>query len=132
MILILDVSASIEIILKKEKKALFESHYQSAKWVIAPDLFVPEISNVLWKYYKAKVLTHEECNQYVDDGIKMVDDFIDAKELWKEALGESIKNNHSVYDMFYAVLARRNDGKLITKDDSLAKICRKLKIDVVN
>jgi hypothetical protein len=55
MIAILDVSAAIEIILKKSKKELFDSHYRNAKWVIAPDLFVSEISNVLWKYYKAKM-----------------------------------------------------------------------------
>jgi predicted nucleic acid-binding protein len=132
MIVILDVSAAIEIILKKEKKELFDSQYKLAKWVIAPDLFVSEISNVLWKYYRAKVLTHEECNQYVDDGIKMIDDFIAGRELWKEALGESIKNNHSVYDMYYAVLTRRNDAKLLTNDGALAGICRKLNIDVVN
>jgi len=131
MIVILDVSAAIEIILKKEKRKLFDSQYKIAKWVIAPDLFVSEISNVLWKYYRAKVLTHEECIQYVDDGIKMIDDFIAGRELWKEALGESIKNNHSVYDMYYAVLTRRNDAKLITNDGALAGICRKLNIDVV-
>ena len=132
MIVILDVSAAIEIILKKPKKALFDSHYQGATWVIAPDLYISEISNVFWKYCQAKALTREDCIQYVEDGIKMIDDFIDAKELWKEALGEGIKNSHSVYDMFYAVLTRRNDGKLITDDASLASVCRKLKIGVVN
>jgi len=50
------------------------------------------------------------------------DDFIDAKELWKEALGEGIRNNHSIYDMYYSVLARRNDATLITNDGLLADI----------
>lgn len=132
MIVVLDVSAAIEIILKKPKKELFEAQYQTASWVIAPDLFVSEISNTLWKYYKAKILTHEECNQYVDDGINMIDDFIDARELWKESLGESIKNNHSVYDMYYAVLTRRNDARILTNDGALATICKNLNIDVTN
>jgi predicted nucleic acid-binding protein len=126
------VSAAIEIILKKQKKELFDLHYRNASWIIAPDLFVSEISTVLWKYYKAKMLSHEECNQYVDDGINMIDDFIDARELWKESLGESIKNNHCVYDMYYAVLTRRNDAKLLTNDGALADICKKLNIEVIN
>lgn len=59
------------------------------------------------KYHKAKTPSHSDCSQYVEDGINLIDDFIDGKELWKEALGEGMKNNHSVYDMYYAVLAMR-------------------------
>jgi len=129
MIAILDVSAAIEIVLQKEKKDLFNKTFKEASWVLAPDLFVSEISNVLWKYYKAKIISHEDCIQYVEDGIDMIDDFIDGQELWKEALSEGIKNNHSVYDMYYAVLARRNDAVLITNDGPLAKISKELKIE---
>jgi len=130
MIAVIDVSAAIEIVLQKEKKDKFEKTFKDASWVIAPDLYVSEISNVLWKYYKAKVINHEDCIQYVEDSITMIDDFIDGRELWKEALGEGIKNNHSVYDMYYAVLARRNDAILITNDGPLAKICKELKIEI--
>jgi len=132
MIVVLDVSGAIEIILKKDKSEKFNSEFESASWVIAPDLYISELSNVLWKYYKAKVITHSECNQYVRDGIEMIDDFIDAKEIWKEALGEGIKNNHSIYDMFYAIVARRNDARLITNDGPLADICRNLDIEYCN
>jgi len=128
MIIVLDVSGAIEIILKKEKSEKYNLEYQKASWVIAPDLYISELSNVLWKYYKAKVITHDECDQYVADGIEMIDDFIDAKEIWKEALGEGIRNNHSIYDMYYAVVTRRNEAKLITNDGPLADICKKLKI----
>jgi predicted nucleic acid-binding protein len=132
MIVVLDVSAAIEIILQKEKKELFNSVYKKGTWIIAPDLFVAEITNVLWKYHKAKVITHEDCIQYVQDGIDLVDDFIEARELWKESLSEGIKSNHSIYDMYYSVLARRNDAVLITNDGPLADICRKLNIEVCN
>jgi len=130
MIVILDVSAAIQIILQKEKKELFNTKFKEASWVLAPDLYISELSNVLWKYYKANIVSHEDCIQYVEDGITMIDDYIDGKELWKEALGEGIKNNHSIYDMYYAVLARRNDATLITNDGQLAKICNDLKIDI--
>lgn len=43
-----------------------------------------------------------------------------------------MKNNHSIYDMYYAVLARRNDATLITNDGALAKVCEKLSIDICN
>ncbi len=132
MIVVLDVSAAIEILLRKEKNGMFDATYRDATWVLAPDLYVPEISNVLWKYCRAKVITHDECIQFTDDGITMIDDFIDSRELWKEALGEGIKYNHSIYDMYYSVLARRNDATLITNDGYLASMCREQKISVCN
>lgn len=132
MIVVLDVSAAVQILLQKEKKDQFASHFHEASWVIAPDLFVSQISNVLWKYHRAGAVTHDECIQLVEDGISMIDDFVEAKELWKEALSEGIKNNSAIYDMFYVVLARRNDAKLITNDGALAALCKKLRIAVVS
>jgi predicted nucleic acid-binding protein len=131
MIAILDVSAAMEILLLKDKKALFDDAYKKASWVIAPDVYVSEISNVLWKYKKAGVIDYEDCIQFCEDGIDLIDDFIAADTLWKEALGEGIKNNHSIYDMFYAVLTRRNDAVLITNDEALAKVCKALNIECV-
>lgn len=69
--------------------------------------------------------------QYVEDGIDMIDDFFEVKELWKEALGEGIRNAHSIYDMCYAVLARRNDALIMTNDEQISSICKKLNIEVV-
>ena len=132
MIIVLDVSAAVEIIFQREKVDTFKNVYQQGTWIIAPDLFVAEITNVLWKYYKAGLITHIDCIQYVQDGIDMIDDFIDARELWKESLAEGIKNSHSIYDMYYAVLARRNDATLITNDGPLARICEKLSIEICN
>lgn len=122
MIAVLDVSAAIEIILKKDKASKFENTFQTASWVIAPGLYIAELSNVLWKYNKAKLINHEECIEYVESGISLIDDFIDLNDLWKESLGEGIKNGHSIYDMYYAILARRNEGTLITNDKELASI----------
>jgi len=130
MIVVLDVSGAIEVVLQRGKIDLYEGILNKASWVITPDLFVSEISNVLWKYNKAQVITHEDCIQFVEDGIKMIDDYFDCKELWKEALSEGIKSNHSIYDMYYAVLARRNDAILVTNDGPLAKLCKDLKIEV--
>ena len=130
MTAVLDVSAAIEILLQKEKKELFNATYEKASWVIAPDLYIAEISNVLWKYYKSGLISHMECIQYVEDGIDLIDDYFPSKELWREALGEGIKNTHSIYDMYYAILARRNDATLITNDSKLSLICKKLNIEV--
>jgi predicted nucleic acid-binding protein len=131
MTAVLDVSAAIELLLQRDKKDLFTAMYEKASWIIAPDLYIAELSNVLWRYYKAQKISHAECMQYVEDGIDMIDDFFEVKELWKEALGEGIRNAHSIYDMCYAVLARRNDALIMTNDEQLSSICKKLNIEVV-
>ena len=41
------------------------------------------------------------------------------------------KNNHSIYDMFYAVLTRRNDAVLLTNDGALVEVCKILNIETV-
>ncbi len=129
MTIVLDVSAAIQIILKKEKSYYFSGIYKNASWVIAPELYISEITNVLWKYNRNNILTHEECLQLIEDGISLIDDFFSEKDMWKEVLGESIKNNHSVYDMFYAILARRNDSGLLSNDKDLITIAKTMKIE---
>jgi len=130
MIGTIDVCGAVEILLQKEKSAQFSRILQEAATILAPDLYVSELTNTLWKYHRVNVLTKDECMQYIKDGINYVDEFIDAKELWQEAFSEGINNNHSIYDMFYMVVARRNDGIMITNDSVLATICRNNNIQV--
>ena len=130
MITVLDVSGAVEILFQRKKEALFRDAFDNAAWVIAPGLYIAEISNVFWKYQKTGVISHEECMQMTTDGIEMIDDYFDCLDLWKEALGEGIREAHSVYDMYYLVLTRRNDATLITNDDRLARLCNSLKIAV--
>jgi predicted nucleic acid-binding protein len=131
VIVTIDVSAAVQIVLRKEKALKFKEAVDNATSVIAPDLFVPELTNTLWKYQRAKIFSEKECLQYIEKGIKLIDTFINSKDLWQEAFGEGVKNNHPVYDMYYAVAARRNGGILITNDGDLAKICKKLSIGYI-
>jgi len=80
--------------------------------------------------HKAKTLSKEQCLLYIQQGLGMVNNFVDANEIWEEAFSEAINNNHSVYDMLYMVIARRHSGTLITNDSALVAVCRKHKIQV--
>jgi predicted nucleic acid-binding protein len=128
VIVTIDVSGAAQILLKTEKALKFKEAVDNATAVIAPDLFIPELTNTLWKYQRAKIFSEDECLQYIERGIKLIDNFVDSKDFWKEAFGEGVRNSHSIYDIYYAVIARRNDGVLITNDGDLAKICKKLSI----
>jgi predicted nucleic acid-binding protein len=131
MIVVLDTSAAIEIILNKKDSKKFKNIIIEADAVIAPELYISEITNVAWKYNKISNFGHEECFSIAEDGISLIDQFIDTKILWKEALREAMNNYQTVYDCLYLICARRNDGILLTKDQKLKKLCRKLKIEVL-
>jgi predicted nucleic acid-binding protein len=126
----LDVCGAMEILLRKKKADKLSKILQEAELVIAPDLYISELTNTFWKYHQADILTRDECAHYIQEGINYVDKFIDSKELWQEAFLEGINNNHSIYDMLYMVVTRRNGGILITHDSVLAAICKKNNIQV--
>ena len=130
MTVIIDTSGAIEVLLQKGKAIKFSKILQESTLVLAPDLFIPELTNTLWKYHRANIFNKEECVLFINDGLNYVDKFINSKELWLEAFSEGIKNNHSVYDMLYMVTARRNDGTIITADSILTTICKKNNIQV--
>jgi predicted nucleic acid-binding protein len=130
MIGAIDVCGAMEILLQKEKAEKFSKILQEAELIITPDLYISELTNTLWKYNRANILTKDECVQYIKDGINYVDKFISGKELWQEAFSEGINNDHSIYDMFYMVVTRRNDGILITNDSVLATICKNNNIKI--
>jgi predicted nucleic acid-binding protein len=130
MTIVIDVSAVAEILLKKEKFKKFNTVLQEAKLVLAPDLYISELSNAFWKYTVIKKYNKSECIKYIQDGLDYIDLFIDSKTIWEESFSEGISNNHSVYDMFYMVAARRNAGTLITNDSTLAAICKKNHVQV--
>jgi predicted nucleic acid-binding protein len=131
MIAILDVSGAMQILLKTEKFHTFNKAVQEASAVLTPDLFVPELTNTLWKFCIKGIYTAEECLQFIKDGLDYISEFIDSKKLWQEAFREGVKNKHPVYDMYYAIAARRNSGTLITNDGDLATICKKLSIEYI-
>jgi len=127
---VLDVCGALEILLQKKKADKFSNILQESTLIVAPDIYVSELTNTLWKYHTAKILSKDECIQFIQDGISYVDNFIDSREIWREAFSEGINNKHSVYDMLYMVAARRNSGILITNDSALATICKKNHVQI--
>ena len=131
MIIILDTSAAIDILLGKGNFENYQNLIEKADTVIAPEIYISEITNVAWKYNKIADFTHEESLSLAEDGINLIDQFVAVKDLWKESLREAINNDHPVYDCLYVVCARRNDGILLSRDKKLKKICEELRIQTL-
>lgn len=128
MIIIVDVSAVIEILMNKPRAYAYKLEIEKAETVVTPALFLSEIANVAWKYCMYGGYSHEESLSLAEDGIDIVDHYVPVEELWKEALREAVYNNHPVYDTLYVVCARRYNGVLLTTDNRLKELCDTLHV----
>lgn len=91
--------------------------------IAAPSLLCAEVSHAMTKYVRGGYLTAAEALDCGRDAISLVDDMRDDGDLWAEALTESVRLEHSSYDLFYLVLARREGATLFTIDRKLQDLC---------
>ena len=119
MIAVLDVSAAIELVLQRSQAPEIGEIILQADWVIAPTLYIAETSNVFWKYQKLADYPLDACEKGIEHIIGIPDDYLNEIDLYREAFSLGCALNHSVYDMLYLVLARRNNAVLLTLDKKL-------------
>ena len=125
MITVLDASAALEVILSRKHSDVLKQNLLNARKVISSDLYKAETANALWKYVKAGMLGVEQANELLRLALELVDEYIDISENSQEAMNESIRLNHPVYDMLYLTAARRHSAILLTLDKRLADLAVK-------
>jgi predicted nucleic acid-binding protein len=128
MIVVLDASGAIEIALNKKQGKAFKDILKNADLVLSPDIYPSEITNVFWKYGAASEIPVEECGKGTVFCLDLIDDYINTKPMCREAFSEAIIHNHPAYDIFYLLVARRNDAILLTKDKKVMALADKMKV----
>ena len=73
MIGVLDTSAAVEVVLKRESSALFNDFLAEADLVIAPTLLITEATNVFWKYHKFSDFPYCKCEKSIDHIVSLPD-----------------------------------------------------------
>jgi predicted nucleic acid-binding protein len=130
MIVILDASAAMGIALNRADAAFLKKMVLQSDVVLAPDLYVAEVTNTFWKYGTFSGLSADLCEKGIAFCLDLVDDFISAKSLCAEALAEALRIRHPAYDVFYLIAARRNNAFLITLDKHLIVAAKEMKVKV--
>ena len=121
MRIVLDANATIEIVLNRPNSDRLRETVEEAEEVLAPDLLLAEIVNAIWKCHHFAKLDVNVCDRALDDAVSLVDTFVPAREIHREAFALSRATNKPAYDMFYLALAQREDAVLLTLDQSLKK-----------
>lgn len=131
MTVVLDTCVAFEIAFRGQNFQKYSEILEKAERVIAPTLYDAEVTNVLWKYAKAGYIDEQNAQLTMALLLKLIDSYSDTSELAVEALHESIRLNHPVYDLYYMILARRNGAILLTVDEKLKKVCKECGIQVI-
>ena len=121
--IVLDTSATTEMIRRMpDGLALIDLAMVNEK-KISCTLMRAELASVFRKFTRAGELSPKQAETLFSKSLSLIDCFHPIEDLESEALHESIRLNHSTYDMFYFVLARRTGGTLFTTDRKLMQLC---------
>ena len=119
---VLDASAALHVAMRLPTAEAIIDKLEQANLVLVPQLYFSETANALWKYVSHKQLSAEQAIERYQDICALPDQAISDQTLALEALSLASTHNHPVYDMIYAVLARRNACGVLSKDSRLAKL----------
>ncbi len=132
MIVVLDASAAIRTVLGAAPQPAFTEALSDAEVVLAPELFIPETANAIWKYVRASQLHPDQAERKRGQCVGLVTRFEPHGALAAEALDLARATGRSVYDALYLVLARRNVAVLLTTDKQLQETAGQLGIRLPN
>ena len=121
--IILDCSAAIAIVRKIPEGQALSQLVSDDEKIIAPNLFYAELGNSLFKYARAGEIEESKVGAAIRAAENLVDGFRSEEDFLTEAVAEAVRLNHSVYDMLYFVLARREAATLLTLDQKLQNLC---------
>ncbi len=129
--IVLDCSAAVAIVRETLEGNALRALMLENETTLTSEMFVAEVRNSFWKYVRAQLMTIEEAEFYIEKAIGLVDEIVPLKENADEAFAEAVRQNHSVYDMFYLTLVRRSVGTLFSLDKKLVNLCTEMKLDCV-
>ena len=132
MIVVLDASAGIEIVLNRSQSSQLKKKISDCRKVITSDLYKAEVTNVIGKYVRAGLISDEKGYDLLNLALALVDEYHDISEYSTESLHESIRLNHSSYDMLYFTLARRSGALLLTLDKKLIEIALREGVETIS
>lgn len=129
--IVLDCSAAVAIVRGTAEGNALRALILPDEAVLAPTLLHAETSSVFARYHRAGLCDAKTARAYAEKTLLLADEFIDDATLQREALAEALRLNHSPYDLFYLVAARRNAATLFTLDKKLRALCDQVGVEAV-
>ena len=128
MILVIDANVALKWFIEEPRSPAARKILEKRAAFIAPDIFIPEICNVVWKKVKNQEITAEQGQAIVTNVPTVLDHIVPSSEVAKRAFDLAVQFNHPVYDCLYLALAERESITLITDDAKLVTVAKKAKL----
>ena len=127
MNIVLDVSAALPVLFEKDQALETAKIISTSHSVIAPEIFIPELGNALWKYVKFAKMEASRAEELLAMGLGSIDVFYVQKALIQHAFDLALDNGLSVYDSMYLSLCSTTGHKLLSWDKRLNEVAKQLK-----
>lgn len=102
--------------------ALLASASRGDTSLLAPDVYVPEVTNILWKSSHLRGdLTRDEARDALDRLLETVPPLTPAAGLAAQALELALAFEHPSYDCLYVALALRHGCPVVTADGGMLR-----------
>jgi predicted nucleic acid-binding protein len=98
--------------------------------IYIPDLFYIELTNIFWKYVRARMYTAAEVQADLATLKSLSLRVVSTAELMEEAINIAIAYGISAYDASYVALCHRVSSPLLTLDQRLANTLATAPYDV--
>ena len=129
--IVLDSSAACDMVRKTEEGMAFRALMLSEEKVISCELLRAEVVSIFRTLCRHGFIPIEKVQSFLTESTALVNEYYSIQELQDEVLSESIRLDHSSYDMFYFVLARRFGATLFTLDRKLIRLCEEQGVQCV-
>jgi predicted nucleic acid-binding protein len=122
MKIVIDASTAVSLVLNHDFSESIADAVLDAEKVIAPTLFCAEVGNSLRRYHRLGKLEFRDSIARYWEALEYVDEFIDIQGLTQAALRRACSLDHSIYDMYYLVLAEQYNAHLMSLDKRLVQL----------
>lgn len=129
--LVLDADLAFSLVKGEAISKPYRDLFESNEVIIAPELIHAELVHTAIKYVNEGEQTKEGALQCVKDALSLIDEFHPLAEMNIEVFNEALRLEHSSYDIYYLVLARRMGATLASLDKKLNKIAIKSGVDCI-
>jgi predicted nucleic acid-binding protein len=128
MILVIDANVGLKWFIEEPRSPAARKILDKGASFIAPDIFIPEICNVVWKKVKNQEITAEQGQAIVSNVPMVLDHIVPSSEVAKRAFALAVQFNHPVYECLYLALAERESISLVTDDVKLVTVAKKARL----
>lgn len=113
---VVDASVAVKWYFAEEYSDAATRLLNAAQALSAPDLLVPEFTNVAWKYVRRGVITEREAQQALAALLTVPIELHPSTSIAPEALAIACRTGRTAYDSIYLALASSQGCRLVTAD----------------